>query len=93
MGEETPEYVDRRMRDKQSIYKCLDCEDQADRGHASNYLFHRAQRGNKCPVCGGNKVQKISISVVMEYRWNKSVRFTLNGLRGQALPSVPKLQV
>jgi|WetSurMetagenome_2_1015567.scaffolds.fasta_scaffold47902_2 DNA-directed RNA polymerase subunit RPC12/RpoP len=90
-GEE--KYLDRRMRMKQSMYKCADCERQAQHGHATTFLFPRTNRGNKCPTCGNNRVQKISISAVMENRWNNSVRFELSLLRGRALPSIPKIQV
>ena len=86
-------YLERRMRMRQSMYKCADCEAASIRGHAIAFLFHRAGRGNKCPLCGSNRVQKISISSVMEHRWNISVRNELVILRGNRIKVAPSVAI
>jgi rubrerythrin len=84
MERETPkttEFLGRRMQDKLSVYKCCTCEDSSKKGHAIPFLFHKTGRGNKCPICGNSKMQKISIRAVMQLRWNKAVRQQLLSLR------------
>ena len=81
--EEDPKFFDRKMQDKLSIYKCQNCETNSKAGHAMPYLFHKVGRGSKCPTCGSSMIQKISISAVIELRWNKSVKQQLLALRGR----------
>jgi len=79
--EEEEAYLSRRMKMKLSIYKCLDCERAAKTGKVTPFLFHRKGRRVKCPMCGGSIIRKISISAVMELRWNKAVKKQLMNLR------------
>jgi hypothetical protein len=81
---ENPEeetFLQRKMQDKLSMFKCTVCESRSKAGHAMPYLFNRMSRGNRCPVCGSSNIQKISISVVMDLRWNKAVKERLMSLR------------
>jgi DNA-directed RNA polymerase subunit RPC12/RpoP len=74
-------FLDRQMQGKQSVYKCLDCERQAmQMGQATPYLYNRVGKGSICPNCGGSNVQKISISMVLAFRWVE-VRERLRRLR------------
>jgi len=74
-------YLSRRMKMKLSIYKCLDCEREAKSGKVTPFLFHRRGRRVKCPTCGGSMIRKISISAVIELRWNRVVKKQLMNLR------------
>lgn len=66
---------------KLSIYKCSTCEERAKHGLCVPYLFHKIKRGKKCPNCGCATIRKISISAVMELRWNKTVKPRLASLK------------
>jgi rubrerythrin len=82
---EDPEFLARRMKGKLSVYRCRNCERRAQKdGHTEPYLFYRVSRGNKCPVCGSNSIQKISIGAVIEHRWNKTVKEQLISIHSPA---------
>lgn len=83
-------FLSRRMKNKLSIYKCLDCEKRSKSGLP--YLFHKICRGNKCPVCGSSRVRKISISAVIELRWNRCVKKQLDFLHVQEYQPRPVQQ-
>jgi Zn finger protein HypA/HybF involved in hydrogenase expression len=74
-------FLERKMKKKLSVFKCVDCELKNNNGHVLPFLFHKVSRGDKCPNCGSSHVQKISIYAVIELRWNKSVRSYILGLR------------
>lgn len=76
------EFAARRMYDKLSVFKCLDCEkDALKRSEARPYLIDRVGRGRFCPRCGSHRIKKISVSMVMNRRWAIHVRKRLDVLR------------
>ncbi len=74
-------FLERKMKKKLSVFKCLDCEHKNSRGTVTPFLFHKVSRGDKCPLCGSSHVQKISIYAVIELRWNRTVRSSIIELR------------
>jgi DNA-directed RNA polymerase subunit RPC12/RpoP len=74
-------FLDRHMQGKQSMYKCVDCEKTSMKmSRAIPFLHNRIGKGSICPECGSVNIQKISISMVMSYRWTE-VRERLEHLR------------
>lgn len=74
-------FLTRHMKMKLSLYRCRYCEDRAKTGQAVPYLFHKVNRGKRCPNCNGAAISKISISAVMDLRWNRVVKQQLDKLR------------